>query len=332
MRRAIHIFVHIVLLMSFSTIFAQDDVGDVPDVVNVQLPGIIPEGLEYDALNDRFLLSSMANGTVYSVADDGEAIAFITLDADMDYTSSVGMYLDTGRNRLLVTHTNYFAFVSGEGDTSAGLGAYDLDSGELLWISDLQALLPDDRHFINDVTIDQDGNAYVTDSLTPTIFKVDTEGNASIFLTDEELDGTVDYGFGPLTFTLNGIAYVQDSDNLIVSNIGRQRLLSVPVSDPENFVPIPFDTPLFIDGLDMDGEGNLIAVDAASGNVLRLTSGDGWESAMIDAISPDHMEATTSAPRGDTVYVVNAYLGASEPPQSYEIVALDWQSLDVDEQ
>ena len=201
--RRILILVAVIVLLA-ATVTAQDTA---PDELTLDLPGVVPESLEYDVEGESFLLSTMAGGTVYRIGLDGTIEVFTELDNEAGYVSSVGMHIDQEQGRLYITQTNYFAFLTGEGETSGGLGAYDLETGELLWLADLAGLLPEERHFINDVITDADGNAYVTDSLTPTVFRVDPDGNAEVFLNSEELDGEVDFGFGPVTFTLNGLAY-----------------------------------------------------------------------------------------------------------------------------
>ena len=47
------------------------------------------------------------------------------------------------------------------------MGAYDLETGDRIFMTDLAAVAPADRHFANDVTVGPDGTAYVTD-FTPT--------------------------------------------------------------------------------------------------------------------------------------------------------------------
>ncbi len=315
MQRLLGLFV--VIVLSVGSLAAQ---GTPPDEIVLELPGAVPESLEYDADGERFLLSTMAGGTVYSITLDGTIDVFTELDTEAGYVSSVGMHVDAERGRLLVTQTDYFAFLSGEGATSGALGAYDLETGEQLWLANLAALLPDERHFINDVITDEDGNAYVTDSLTPTIFRVDIDGNADVFLNDEDLSGQVDFGFGPVTFTLNGLAY-DPAGYLVVSNVGQGRLVRVPLGAPEDFMPVMVPQPIFGDGVDFDNDGNLIVINSATQNVLTLTTDNEWQSADITGVSEGH-DATTSAAVGSDVYVIYAYLSEDPPPDEYQIVRI----------
>lgn len=41
------------------------------------------------------------------------------------------------------------------------------------------------KHFANDITIDDKGNKYITDSYTPVIYKVNTGNHASVYAQSE---------------------------------------------------------------------------------------------------------------------------------------------------
>lgn len=75
--------------------------------IKLNTPGIIPEGVEYDTKNKRFLVGSLAKGTVYAVAKDGTLTPFIE---DPDLKSSVGIEVDEERNRLLVPNSDRAVF------------------------------------------------------------------------------------------------------------------------------------------------------------------------------------------------------------------------------
>ena len=141
--------------------------GDVdiklPDLIRVERSGLFPEGLEYDSKNKRFLLGSAAEGTIFWVGDDGSHSAFIE---DDDLRSSAGIHIDLANDRLLVVNTDpgVYTGAAPEGST-ASLAAYDLTTAERLFLTDLTELTAGDQQLANDVAVDMQGNAYVTDSL-----------------------------------------------------------------------------------------------------------------------------------------------------------------------
>jgi hypothetical protein len=66
-------------------------------------------------------------------------------------------------------------------------------------------LLPYKPIFINDAALDRQGNTYVSNSFSPVIYKVDREGNASVFFQDAGFNlPSGEFGF-------NGIQYGERS-------------------------------------------------------------------------------------------------------------------------
>jgi len=146
--------------------------SSLPDLVLAKQPSLHPEGVEWDAVNGRFLVGSLTQGTVFAVADDGTVTPFAT--SDNLAMGSVGIHIDKSTNRLLVAHSNPLVLGDAEVIGVAQLGIYDLATGEELHFVDLTALgALGGRFFANDVTSDADGNAYVTNSLSTVIYKVD---------------------------------------------------------------------------------------------------------------------------------------------------------------
>lgn len=80
---------------------------NIPDVITAERGGFVPEGIEYDRANGRFLTGSLADGSIYEVGLDGSLTAFIM---DPALVSSVGIEADEARDRLLVTNSNAAVF------------------------------------------------------------------------------------------------------------------------------------------------------------------------------------------------------------------------------
>ena len=89
----------------------------------------------------------------------------------------------------------------------AAVGIYDLSSGKALDYVDLAPLAPA-PHLLNGITVDAAGNAYVTDSFSPNIYKIDAEGRPSLFVHDERFVGA--------GINLNGIVAHPDGFLLVI--------------------------------------------------------------------------------------------------------------------
>ena len=219
---------------------AQDDMM-LPEVIEIEQQGIIPEGIEWDEEGQRFLVGSLTQGTIFQFDDMGAISPFIE---DEDLVSTIGIHIDKMTNRLLVTNTDAnIAFNPAEANPFAGLAAYDLATGERLFIVDMTDLYESPAQFANDVVNDADGNAYVTNSMAPVIYKVTPDGEASVFVENEAFDVE---GFG-----LNGIEYHPDG-YLLVAVGTTASIYKVPLDDPDSLTLVESETPYAIDGMAFD--------------------------------------------------------------------------------
>lgn len=283
-----------------------------PFEIVIEAPRIRPEGIDWDPSLSRFLITSLYDAAIRSVDDAGGLEIFALND---DLPATVGIEVDEAHNRLLAAVGDPAAFTGGTG--TAALVAYDLTTGERLFLTDLGSLYPAGRHFANDVAVDDDGNAYVTDSLSPVIYRVDPEGNAEIFLEDA--------GFRGARIGLNGIDYHPDGF-LLVANANQ--LLKVPLDDPQAFTVVETDEPVNFDGIFMYEGAWLVGVNGSGGQqtIVAMSSADGWATAVTEGRVLTMGQATTITQRGDTSYYINAYLNNTNA-EEYEIVSVNFSCL-----
>lgn len=285
--------------------------GQVLESVMVHQPALYPEGIEYDAHYDRFLLSSIREGTVYEVLNTGTVRPFIQ---DSRLVSTTGIHVDEKRNRILVPNSDYGASLHSTSETLdqlAGLGIYDLSSGDLITYVELDTLRPGAAHFANDITVDAAGNAYISDSLSPILYKVTPNGEASIFLEDDRFVGN--------GFNLNGIVYHPDG-YLIVAKKSEGVLFKVPIDNPTAFSEIQVGRDFIgTDGLILASNNELIVITNQAGGtvsneVFALRSDNNWQSAMVtDNYRSDNDYPSTGTIRNGKIYVIKGQLHIYEP-------------------
>jgi sugar lactone lactonase YvrE len=274
------------------SVVAQADVG--PDLVRIEDPELHPEGIEWDAAGDRWLVSSVTRGTVTEVHDDGSHSVFID---DPDIVSSIGIHIDHANGRLLVANSDLASFQGAPGH--AKLGAYDLETGERIFMTDLGGLTPGDGQFANDIATGPDGTAYVTNYMTDAIYRVTPSGEATVLVAGEPL----------APGGINGIEYHPDG-YLIAAQTEARGLIRVGLDGSVTQIAVP--EPIAVDGLVFLADGRLAAVantgegDTAQTEALLLASTDGWETATIVARWEAASDATTAAVRDGSVYVVDA--------------------------
>ena len=280
-----------------------------PEVVSFTKAALYPEGVEYDAKRDRFLVTSMHDGIVGEVTDDGTYKVFIQ---DPNFVSAVGIRADTERDRLLVCNSDPGVSVHTKKENQgklAGLGIFQLSTGKLVTYIDLGKLGGDGGHFCNDIALDNAGNAYVTDSFGPIIYKVDTGNNATVLLNNKRFTGEA--------FNLNGI--VAKDGYLLVVKMNEGLLFKVPLDKPEQFTEVKIKESLTGgDGLLWAPDGALVVI--ANGNtnkVFKLASSDNWASAnVVGSVDTGNVFATTGVVRDGKIYALYAMLHVMFNPET----------------
>jgi len=260
-----------------------------PRTLNFVQPGLYPEGTQYDSQSGRFLVSSQTAGRIGQVTADSTEItntSTYSIFADNDQLiSTIGLNLDASRNRLLaaVSDPGY----NKERSTSATLrklaavAVFNRSTGTLGEVINLSNLADATKpHFANDIAIDAQGNAYVTDSFAPIIYKItfngDGKGTASVWLMNSALSAPAG------AFGLNGIVY-HPSGYLLVAKSDEGKLLKIPVATvpgtatttPGTITTVALPTGLSLsgaDGLQLVNNTTLHVVCNAQGKVYRLAT------------------------------------------------------------
>jgi sugar lactone lactonase YvrE len=244
-----------------------------PRVVNGTAPPLHPEGIAFDPTRQAFLVGSVEHGTVSIVAPDGRAT---TLVDDPRMVATVGVHVDAGRGRILVTYADTGISDGSEPDPArrrTGLGIFDLRTGAARHVVDL-AVGP--GNLANDVTFDVHGNAYVTDSTSDVIYRVDPAGRASEFLRDPRLAP----GPGPAA-GINGLVW-HPGGYLVVGKYDTGSVLRIPTQGRPEITEVRLDRPLLgADGLALHRNGDLVVV-------TNDLSAPGAVDALIVLRSPDN--------------------------------------------
>ncbi|UOQ99170.1 SMP-30/gluconolactonase/LRE family protein [Hymenobacter sp. 5317J-9] len=286
---------------------SKDDEPTTPAVTNparISVPqaGVYPEGIQWDEASKRFYVSSRAKGTVGTVRDDSTYTEF---GKDSRLISTIGLNLDASRSRLLaaVSDNNFNPSVQNQPTLRklAALAIFNSSTGALTSYVDLGGLRPAGMHFANDIAVDKDGNAYITDSMSPIIYKVDLQGNATVFLENSQLSGGT--GFG-----LNGIVYHPDG-YLLTAKTSDGTLYKVPISNPAGFTTVTKTQSLVgADGLLLFDNNTLLVVAGSQGTVFRMASTDAWVSTTATgSFATGAVSATTITKRGSDAYVLYPY-------------------------
>jgi sugar lactone lactonase YvrE len=273
------------------------------EVITAERGGFIPEGIEYDEDNGRFLSGSLAEGTIFVIERDGRVVPFIR---DPDLVSSVGIEADEDRDRLLVANSNSAVFSDQNATGHAKLGVYHLTTGERLAMVDLGATIgAGARHFANDVTVDGEGNAYVTDTFANAIYRVTPEYEATVMHRFTGL---------PEGALLNGIVYHEGGYLLVVAG---DRIYKVPIANPAGTTQVNVTDPVGgQDGIVLLRDGRLVVTSNSQTEprLVAFRSDDNWMSAQRVGVAILNGQATTAAVVGDEVWAVHPHFADAQAP------------------
>lgn len=302
MRQSRLLFVLMAVLISVFPVVAQDDTPALPDEIVFEAPtGLQPEGVVWDAERERFIVGSLLDGTIGTVDDAG---VYTPLFTDEAFVATTGLHI--AGDKLYIANTSPLAFIPGLPGL-ASVVVYDLVTDEVLLALNLNRVYDGDgARFANDLTVDADGNIYITDSFQPVIYKVTPDGDASVLVESALLKADF--------LGQNGIDYHPDGF-LLVAVSGNVALVRVPLDDPEALALVEWDTPAGIDGMALSADGTtLYAVGRFEMDgeevqaVTRYVSEDGWLTATLTGTSLTGGAATTLTLRDEAVYSINAYL------------------------
>ncbi|MFD2933601.1 gluconolaconase [Spirosoma flavum] len=269
----------------------------IPERITFSAARQYPEGITYAPRFNQFLVGSITQGKVGIVDEKGRYADLIKDDKLL--ISSVG--IKVRGSQLYVCNGDQGVSDKSEPQTAlktAGLFIYDLASGLNLRRVDLAALLPDANHFANDIAFDDQGNAYVTDSFAPVIYKVPSDSTRpSIFVNSPLFAGTQG-------FNLNGIVYHPDK-YLIVVKSNEGKLFRIDLANPNKVVEITGATLPGGDGM-LLYKNDLYVVNGRN-RVSQIRSSDGWQTAsIVKTDSVGYSQATTNVLVNDKIYTLNA--------------------------
>ncbi|MFK7814669.1 MAG: SMP-30/gluconolactonase/LRE family protein [Maribacter sp.] len=158
---------------------------------------LVPEGIAYSSKTDAFYLTSVTKSKIVAVdRSTGKQTNFIE-ELEFGYQPGVGIWVDDQRNELHALGGYYML-----PDSLSSLYTFDINTHKLLKRYDLS-----DKHFLNDMVVDINGNIYLTDTKDASVYLL-KRGSESLelFYKSPEIDDP------------NGIAISEDNTKLYVAS------------------------------------------------------------------------------------------------------------------
>jgi sugar lactone lactonase YvrE len=303
--------------------------NNLPSTYTIPGDAVYPEGITADAERGTYYVSSLATGAVFR-GNLNQANASVFLQPGQDgRTVSLGLNLDRTRNRL---------FVSG-GATGLAF-VYDTNNGQLLGRFSTGVTPSTDPNapttFVNDVVVLPNGDAYFTDSIVPTLFRLPASAigqgtNTQPLEAWLNFNGTAfAYQSGTdliSSINANGITKSPDGQYLIVAQTNTGKLFRIIVATQLVTEITGVNVPGG-DGLVVNGT-TLYAVHMQTPPIVRINMAADFSSG-TDSPLPSQptglLAPTTAAPAGNRLLVVNSQIdrlfGGTAPVTPFTVTAV----------
>ena len=267
------------------------------------IPGsaVFPEGIAYDQRTQTVFVSSTTNGAIYR-GDAGDETLTLFLPGGADgRTTAIGLEVDDEGHLWVAGGGTGFVFV------------YDAVSGAL--IARLSG--GSSPTFINDIAVDRNGVGYITDSMSPVIYRVVPNGAGGYTLERWlPLAGTpIMYTAG---FNLNGIVISPNGRYLYVVQTNTGRLFRIEIATKE-IVQLDTGGALFPNGDGLWLHGNSLYVLQNQQELiseLRLQQNQAEATLVSQTTDPSFMFPTSLVIARGRMLVVNSQFNRRAPGMS----------------
>lgn len=273
-----------------------------------ELPGdaVFPESVGVDPATGDAFVGSLADGTLYQITKNGR----------VDVWSAGG---EGGRGSVAGVKADRRGRLWAAGGYDGTLWVYDLASRGLLARLDVGSR----PSCVNDIAFGPSGEAYVTDSLIPTLFQVRGDPLTLRPWVDLAAQGVP----WPDGLNLNGIVLGPDGRHLVACQTNLGRLWQVDTAGGEVREVRLGGGPLeHCDGLAISGSTLYVAVNARNQLAVADLSRDGATGELRRLRSCEAFEFPTAvAVRGSELLVVNGQLDrmGGHPRLPFTVIALD---------
>ncbi|MHB8258965.1 MAG: hypothetical protein ACYDCN_09635 [Bacteroidia bacterium] len=261
---------------------------------------LYPEGIACDAKTERIFLSSLYLGKVSVVDAKGTYSVFCD---DAKLITTIGMKFNPLNNKLYVLNGDAGMSKRSSPETLKKINQLVIINGKTGVIENTIELggLFEGKHFANDLTLDKEGNVYITDSYSPVIYKIDTKNKASVFAKNDAFkpDSTA--------IGLNGIDWNPEGYLLVVKTV-EGTLWKVTMDGKVTQVKLNGDVKRG-DGILFTKPNELAVVQNSLSKTAFLQTNDHWATAnLLKDVKATGAFPTTATQDAKNVYIINSRL------------------------
>jgi sugar lactone lactonase YvrE len=277
---------------------------------------LYPEGGAFDPADRAFFVGSLRHGNITRVAPDGTESIFYAGTGEADRLT-LGMQVDAARRQLWVCTTK---------DSLGRIWIFDLASKTRVADIDLTRVNP--VAACNDILLDTDGSALISDRENHHIYKIDTARKVSIWADNPLLGGAI--------VSLNSMAFTADHRAVLTAVYLPPTLVRVDLANPRDVRQVALSGDLFMDGFNLlNGPDDLVMHDgqlivAFGSTIKRVTPSDAsWTKATVKSTRTIG-GVTALVEDGANLYGINGQsvrFLLKVPPHPFEIFSIDVKKL-----
>ncbi|GLJ21250.1 hypothetical protein SUGI_0390020 [Cryptomeria japonica] len=255
--------------------------------------GWFRESAAWDAKNRRFVVSFMEGG-LGQIGEISKEEFTVVKDGDYAGNATLGLEIDLPRGRTLVAVADLF------GNNYSALAAYDMATWQRIFLVQLSST-GGAKSLADDVAVDAEGNAYVTDACGNVIWKVSPEGSMVAVISSPAFSSVP----AKLPFNLvglNGIVY-HPGGYLLAVHTWAGVLFKVSL-DGQHVTAVNMSSFLVMgDGLELLTPERLVVAGMPSARIVE--SRDDWRSAKLTHryVGPMHRGATAVTVKDGKAFV-----------------------------
>lgn len=143
------------------------------------------------------------------------------------------------------------------------------------------------NEFPNDLTFDEDGNLFITESISGSVYRVEAGSTSrSLFVQDALLVGDINQSPVPFPIGVNGITYDDETQSVLVVNSQVPALIEIDDLDGAAGALSVIAAGEHLrggDGLSLDENGDVILVSNHNSTVSRIDRDNGTATVLADA-------------------------------------------------
>jgi sugar lactone lactonase YvrE len=264
-------------------------------IYRIKMENLNPEGIEYHP-KTGILLGSFGLGGVFKFKENNGQVSVDRFSDQMvEGRGTVGLAVDKKEMRCWVCYIDAPTALGPTGPATTGVYIIDLNNGRMIKEYPMQSMkTPGLNMFINDVTLDSQGVAYVSDSFGGQILRADPASNTSSVFVRSDLFFTDGFGLNGLVYHPNNylLTIVYNTGMLFRVDLETKLVQKVEIMD---FNGTSADEMLQGgDGLYFWGRKRLVVVSGlTSWRLVELRSFDDWKTARFTRVAPLEAGATT---------------------------------------